>query len=325
MDNENTPLAERIKASADRIEFTPPALPPVLRRGRRRRVIVRTGQGVSALALAVAVALPLFALRPLQSGSGPTLPSPVGNEIALMCHWDIFGATVGTPGLVRLTGGSAKDSDPAFSPDKASIAFVRDEDIWVMASDGSNAKDLTPAPGWQANPTWSPDGSQLAYDSVGGIWIVNRDGSNPHRIPNASGAEPSWSPDGKTIVFTSPGRGWAVYTVSPTGAHLRLLRQPPNDGLRAEDSFPTWTPDGRHIAFTELALAMYRSVSNVYWIRPDGTGLHRLTNQPIKDPAWSPDSTQMAYTERGGIKIVNLSTHRSTLIRAPGCSEPSWG
>ena len=299
-----------------------------------------------------------------QSGS-----SSAENAIALKCHWNIFLGTVGTPGLVRLTGGPAKDSDPAFSSDMTSIAFVRDQDIWVMASDGSNMKDLTPVPGWQADPTWSPDGSQLAYDFGGGIWIVNRDGSNPHRIPNANGAEPSWSPDGKTIVFTSPGRSWALYTVSPTGAHLRLIRQPPNHGLKAEDQNPTWSPDGRHIAFMEVKetmpnglafqrvghsagpptiyslysdmqqrsatrgsvphaqlLTLYRPAYNLYWIRPDGTGLKLLTNEPITDPAWSPDSTQIAYAGRGGIKILNLSTHRSMYaIRGHSCDEPGWG
>jgi Tol biopolymer transport system component len=299
-----------------------------------------------------------------QSGS-----AAAENEIALVCHWDIFMGTVGTLGLVRLTGGPTKDSDPAFSPDTASIAFVRNEDIWVMASDGSNAKDLTPVPGVQADPTWSPDGSQLAYAAGGGIWIVNRDGSNSHGIPHTAGVEPSWSPDGKTIVFTSPGRSWALYTVSPTGSDLKLLREPPNLGLKAEDQNPTWYPDGTRISFVEVKetapkglasqrlgrgagpptiyslyseqqqraategsgphaqlLTLYRAGYNLYSIRPDGTGLRLLSNKPMTDPAWSPDSTQMAYAERDGIKILTLSTHRSSdFIRDRGCFEPSWG
>jgi Tol biopolymer transport system component len=346
---------------------------------RRRTKLIHRSLLVGTTAAIVLLA----SCSPAQPHGGPPSASPGsktpssaqsgsalgGNEIALVCHWSVFLGTVGTPGLVRLTGGPAKDSDPAFSPDMASIAFVRNEDIWVMASDGSNAKDLTPVPGVQSDPTWSPDGSQLAYDAGGGIWIVNRDGSNSHRIPHTAGVEPSWSPDGKTIVFTSPGRSWALYTVSPTGSDLQLLREPPNHGLKAEDQNPTWSPDGRHISFVEVmetmpnhlalqreghgggaptiyslysddsqsattrgsgpdaqVLTLYRAGYNLYSIRPDGTRQRLLTNEPITDPAWSPDSTQMAYADRGGIKILNLSTHRSSyFIRDRGCFEPSWG
>jgi Tol biopolymer transport system component len=250
----------------------------------------------------------------------------------------------------------------------AEIAFVKDEDVWVMASDGSNAKDLTPFPGPQAGPTWSPDGSQLAYDAGGGIWTVDRDGSNPHLVPNTKGGvEASWSPDGKTIVFTSPGRGWTLYTVSSTGADLRLPTRPP-PASRGDDQDPAWSPDGRHILFTAIReaspqgltvqpsgpsgglprtyslyaappegsnlqrsgqrarlMTLYRPSYAVFWIRPDGTGLQKLTSGA--HAAWSPDSRQVAIATRNGIEIVNVSTHRSTRYanRVRGCSEPSWG
>ncbi len=319
--------------------------------------------------------------------STPTPGSPVsgqpGNKIALACHvGDIYIGTVGTGGIVPLTSGPPTDRAPAFSPDMTSIAFVRDDDIWVMASDGSAARDLTPLPGQQMDPAWSPDGSRVAYDAGGGIWIMDQSGSNPHLIPHTNGGvQPSWSPDGKTIVFTSPGHGWSLFTISTTGSDLQLLRQPLNGGLRAKDMTPTWSPDGSHIAFTEVVetrpnglatqpsghsagspttyslyseawpqgatthrsglrarlLTDYRPISNVFWIRPDGTGFQQLTNDHGLDehPTWSPDSKQIAYQRYPspalsppgkGIKIVNVSTHRSTyFIRGGGCYEPSWG
>lgn len=54
-----------------------------------------------------------------------------------------------------------------------------------------------------------------------------------------------------------------------------------------------WSPDGGRIVFA-------RQVSgntDVYVVRPDGTGLVRLTNHPDSDgtPSWSPDGEQIAY------------------------------
>jgi Tol biopolymer transport system component len=151
--------------------------------------------------------------------------------------------------LVRAPSGSY---GLTLSPDGSSVAYVNDHDVWLMASDGSQRRNLTPS-GESGDPAWSPDGTRIAYEAKGGIWTADADGSNAHLVPTAArGVEPSWSPDGKTIVFTVPDRGWALYTASLNGSHLKLLRQPPQRGLRAEDSSPTWSPDGSHIAFIEV-------------------------------------------------------------------------
>ena len=200
--------------------------PSASRRGTRLKQALLFIASLMALASCQGTASPPPATSspPSTPTAGKTGSRPPGNEIALACHrGDIYVGTLGTRGIVRLTSGPATDSAPAFSPDMASVAFVRDDDIWVMASDGSAARDLTPVPGQQMDPAWSPDGSRIAYDSGGGIWIMDQDGSNPRLIPNTNGGvEPSWSPDGKTIVFTSPGHGWSLYTVSTKGSDLRL-------------------------------------------------------------------------------------------------------
>ena len=57
-----------------------------------------------------------------------------------------------------------------------------DYDVWVMAADGSNAVDLTPRAGFDSIPAWSPDGAKLAFVRDGGIAVMNADGSNMHVI-----------------------------------------------------------------------------------------------------------------------------------------------
>jgi Tol biopolymer transport system component len=285
------------------------------------------------------------------------------NRIAASCvrhgNTDIYVRTLGTRRMVRLTRDPAKDGEPAFSPDMASIAFARHFDVWVMAADGRQERDLTPLAGQQTDPAWSQDGSQIAYSSTGadvspgGIWIMDADGSDQHVVPNTKGgAWPSWSPDGKNIMFSSPPRGYSLYTVSPDGSNLQLLRKP--RGSRAEDFEPAWSPDGSHVAFIEVSETgeqsgiiqlsgasarletFFRPIANVFVIRRDGTGLRRITNDRglDADPSWSPNSKKIAYG-RGpgptlsppgrGIKIVGLSTHRSAYFVQGDCSQPSWG
>ena len=64
---------------------------------------------------------------------------------------EIFEYVIDTAALQRLTDHPARDYCPVFSPDGSQIAFVshrdgfkeQDSDIWVMAADGSNLRQLT--------------------------------------------------------------------------------------------------------------------------------------------------------------------------------------
>jgi len=87
------------------------------------------------------------------------------------------------------------DVHPAWSPDGKSIAFQtnrgggeRRTSIWVIDSDGSNARRLTTAVG--EFPSWSPDGTRIAFNGISGITIVGRDGKGAMRIASKLGYTP---------------------------------------------------------------------------------------------------------------------------------------
>ena len=63
----------------------------------------------------------------------------------------------------------AADSDPTWSPNGRQIAFVsrRDgnDELYLMAPDGSGLRRLTNDAGADVTPRWSPDGEWLAFRS----------------------------------------------------------------------------------------------------------------------------------------------------------------
>jgi dipeptidyl aminopeptidase/acylaminoacyl peptidase len=56
----------------------------------------------------------------------------------------------------RVTVGPFTDGEPAWSPDGTQIAFVRNGQVWVARSDGSEARRLVSGNAWSMSPAWQP-------------------------------------------------------------------------------------------------------------------------------------------------------------------------
>jgi Tol biopolymer transport system component/tRNA A-37 threonylcarbamoyl transferase component Bud32 len=124
--------------------------------------------------------------------------------------------------------------------------------VWVMDSDGGNARQLTSD---TANVKFftrvSPDGRYITFlsDRTGSIhvWRTDIDGGNPKQLTNSSlerwVSPPDISPDGKWVVYTKLGEQMGVWKVSVEGGDpIRL-----NDAPLANS--PVISPDGRQIAY----------------------------------------------------------------------------
>ncbi|WP_316525244.1 TolB family protein [Kitasatospora brasiliensis] len=211
---------------------------------------------------------------------------------------------------------------PAFSPDGKQIAFSRSwgaldpsgnhqiqySDLYLMSPDGTNVQRLTfltndkPYSGAVSNPSWSPDGKLLTFEyrtSATGqpansrsIYVVSVDGTGLRQLTPwelRAGDRANWSPDGTQILFTTypagpdnaPGGG--IYTVHPDGSAIGALTPAPSDAFYGTAAY---APDGKSIVFTQAPAG---AGADLYSMRPDGTGVARLTNSADKwlsRPAW---------------------------------------
>src|SRR5215831_9002156 len=140
---------------------------------------------------------------------------------------------VAAPAAAQMRAVTAEDylsfetlSDPHFSPDGSTIAYVvttvdqkqnrRHSSIWTVAADGSREPmALTTAPQSSNSPRWSPDGESLAFlsarpaagDAAGEaarnqVWLLPIAGGEPRRITTLVNGVASfqWSPDGTRLV-----------------------------------------------------------------------------------------------------------------------------
>jgi imidazolonepropionase-like amidohydrolase/WD40 repeat protein len=93
--------------------------------------------------------------------------SPDGGAIVFELLGDLFIVNAHGGSARALTAGMAFDSQPVFSPDGHEIAFVSDrsgdENLWIIAADGSNPRQLTTRDDNSvfASPAWSADGKSI--------------------------------------------------------------------------------------------------------------------------------------------------------------------
>ena len=245
---------------------------------------------------------------------GPGVHNPEGD-------YEIFSVKPDGSGLVQLTDNNQPDLEPSYSAYGNKIAFVRNSDIWVMRSDGTDQTrltyNITQQSGYAHDPAFSPDGTKIAFSltSVGfgsEIYTMDSDGSHQKNLSNSPGSDygPIFSPNGARIAFTSDRDGdEEIYRMRAdgTGNPVNLTN---ND---ADDRRPDFSPDGKRIAYTSYRMGSME----IFTMRSDGTDKVRLTRTVYEEgaPAYSPDGKRLAY-EAGG-SIARIRTDGTSPVFLP--------
>jgi Tol biopolymer transport system component len=202
----------------------------------------------------------------------------------------------------------------AWSPEGDRLAFTQNvdgqDDLFVMATDGSGLERLTndAASDWAV--AWTPDGSALLFNSDrDGTFHVHRFDLGTKAITSVTTGpsndyEPAISPDGTRVAFTSDRRGDGHFDVWLTGIEgEELTRFTTGDDDDVGDSYmAAWSPDGSKIAFASNRTDDFE----VYVMPAAGGEAVNLSQSPGSSdgwarPDWSPDGSSIVYPSESNV------------------------
>jgi TolB protein len=208
---------------------------------------------------------------------------------------------------VDLTRNPADDTDPRWSANGTRVVFASNRtgnyQIYTMKADGSDVARVTHDGNDDRRPTWTADGRILFQNGDfpnRALFRINADGNGLQQLTPVSSdnATVAAAPRGGRIAFSSTrGDGTQrLYTANADGSAAKLvLPSPP--GPETADVEADWSPRGNQLLFERFIFGG-PVTTELYVVRPDGTGLRRLTNTPDRlelQPAWSPDGTKITF------------------------------
>lgn len=306
------------------------------------------------------IAVALAVLGPAGTLSAATFPGTNGSlsyEAKVGKHYQLFTSKADGSDPQQLT--HFADSDAvwaAWSPSGNRIAFERDvytgvrvarAAIYTMNADGTGLRSLTPT-GLNGRPSWSPDGKLIAFSTLhfgkeATISVIAADGGRVRKVlatplPTARSAvglnSATFSPDGKRIAFVwSNNSSSAIFTMKASGGRLKQVTPWQKGGLADKID---WSPDGSRIAFSSPEIGDRPGISsNVFTVRPDGTGLVKLTHSrggKIHNglDSWSPDGKKIAFVSNrtGTFEIFVMNANGSgarQVTHGPEAHHATWG
>ena len=219
----------------------------------------------------------------------------------------------------RVTSEPGNATDPSWSPDGKFLAFLSEREgkasqapqreqkalgkdkaqIWLLPTDGGEARQLTFMPHGASSPVWSPDGRYLVYSALVGPLDEETEDGKP--LPKMRVIDRLW--------YRLDGVGY----IYDRRSHLFLVPVGGGEPVQLtdgdwDDADPAWSPSGAHLAFvSSRADDRWRiPAPDLYTVAvEDGKAgaLRQLTDGTLgcASPAWSPDGRSIAFL--GSLKL----------------------
>ncbi|HJQ27253.1 MAG TPA: hypothetical protein VKA60_25420 [Blastocatellia bacterium] len=200
-------------------------------------------------------------------------------------------------------------------------------DIFSAKADGSDLKNITHSPGYDAEATIAPNGKRIVFTSMRDddldIYTMDLDGKDVKRLTNETGYDggPFWSYDSQWIVYRAhhpkAEKEVADYRallkenlIRPTTLEIWVMkadgtgkRQVTRNGKA--NFAPFFFPDGKRIIFSSNLDDPKGRNFDLYVINVDGTGLERITSYGEFDgfPMFTPDGKRLVFASNRNGKV----------------------
>jgi len=225
----------------------------------------------------------------------------------------------------------ADAAEPAVSQDNRYIAFVRGRDIYLANADGSDPRQVTHHGLGVAvhHPAFSAAGDRIVFamgpvapNPVYEIRLVNSDGSDEKTLAK-DGSDPTYTPDGVQIYFARGGTIFGMFT-NNMADHAYTPEPVITHGLGVSVAYPALAPNGRYTALV-VSPVVPNPIPNINIITYTPNRRETTLAKNATDPAFSPDSTRLAFTRNGQIFVIDVTGRNlKQLTRGPGDSHPVW-
>jgi dipeptidyl aminopeptidase/acylaminoacyl peptidase len=227
------------------------------------------------------------------------------------------------------------DEIPAWSPDSKWLAFGIKGHVHLVPREGGLPRKITDFATAASGPRFMPDSHGLIVSverhDADQLLLTDIDGCWPRALTTDTIGD-HWdarpSPEGRFIVYTlrrfdDLNRLDIVLLEIETGQSITLYGRPSTRALSAK-----WSPDGQWIAF----IAQETERDEIYLVRPNGDGLHQLTNtgQDVFQFEWSPSGKQLVviYNRNGAFDLSLVEVETGSVIDlqsgAGAHSNPNW-
>ncbi len=244
--------------------------------------------------------------------------SPDGSKIAFSYQGDIYYVPVGGGKAVRLTSADAYESQPIWSNDSRTIAFVSDrfgsQDIFTVGVEGGKALRITTHSGTETPLAFSPDDRYIYFSAAiqdpassvmwSSSWVtelykVRAEGGRPEQITATPVCSVSFGPDGESFLYydrTGSENIWRKHHTSSVArnifyydaaeeTHTQITTNP------GEDRDPIFSGDGQMVFLSERDGGSF----NVYTAPVDDAGnavaLTHFKDHPVRFLSRAEDGT----------------------------------